>query len=514
MAATSHPAATLAAIEILRQGGNAIDAAVGAVAVQGVVEPGSTGIGGDCFALLSKGGSADIIAYNGAGRAPAAATIDRLKQLGVERIDGQSVHSITIPGAVEAWARLVADHGRLDLGAVLKPAIALARDGYAITPRVAYDLHHAVERLSANKAASEIYLGQGRALEFGQLHSQPKLAATLEAIGRDGPDAFYKGPIAHAMVDTLHERGGLHELADFAASQGEYVTPISSSFRGRQVHECPPNGQGVIALLIMNILSRFTLKGDPLGIDNLHVEIEAARLAYAGRNRFLGDTPNAGAAAVAHLLSEPFADELAARIDPKGRALSLPRFDEVAHRDTVYVCVVDKDRNAVSLINSLFAGYGSGIACGKSGVLFHNRGQSFSLEPGHPNAIAPRKRPMHTIIPAMVSEGGRVTMPFGVMGGHYQAMGHAYFLSRLFDHGLDMQSAMALPRLFPLPGTHVVEVERALLARHGAELARRGFEVRAAARPIGGAQAIQIDWANGSLIGASDPRKDGCALGY
>ncbi|WP_069881296.1 gamma-glutamyltransferase family protein [Bosea sp. BIWAKO-01] len=514
MAATSHPAATLAAIDILRQGGNALDAAIGAVAVQGVVEPGSTGIGGDCFALLSKGGSADIIAYNGAGRAPAAATIDRFRQLGVECIDGQSVHSVTVPGAVEAWGRLVADHGRLDLGAVLQPAIALARDGYAITPRVAYDLRHAVGRLSADKAASEIFLAEGRALEFGQLHSQPRLASTLEAIGRDGPDAFYRGTIAEAMVETLQDRGGLHELEDFASTQGEYVKPISSNFRGRQVHECPPNGQGVIALLIMNILSRFTLKGDPLGIDNLHLEIEAARLAYAARNRFLGDTPNAGAATVTHLLSDRFADELAARIDPKGRALNLPSFEDVVHKDTVYVCVVDKDRNAVSLINSLFSGYGSGIACGTSGVLFHNRGQSFSLESAHPNAIAPRKRPMHTIIPAMVSEGGRVSMPFGVMGGHYQAMGHAYFLSRLFDHDLDMQSAMALPRLFPLPGTRIVEVEQALLVRHGAELERRGFEVRAAARPIGGAQAIRIDWANGSLIGASDPRKDGCALGW
>jgi gamma-glutamyltranspeptidase/glutathione hydrolase len=515
MAATSHPAATLVAVNILQEGGSAIDAAVAACAVQGVVESGSTGIGGDCFVLMSKGGSTDLIAYNGSGRAPAAATLDGFQRQGIAKIEPRSPHSVTIPGAVEAWSRLIADHGTFDLGRVLAPAVKLAREGYTITPRVAYDLGHAVEFLGRNDAAREALLSNdNKGLPVGAVHTQPKLADTLEAIGRNGPAAFYRGRIAEDMVESLRAAGGLQTLDDFAATKGEYVKPISTDFRGRTVYECPPNGQGVIALLIMNILSRFTPKGGPLEIDNLHVEIEATRLAYAARNQLLGDTALDGAKTVAYLLSDRLADELAAKIDVRGRALALPAFEEPEHRDTVYITVVDKDRNAVSFINSLFAVYGSGIMSRNTGVLFHNRGISFQLQRGHPNGIAPGKRPMHTIIPAMVAEQGRVTMSFGVMGGHYQSMGHAYFLSKLFDHGMDMQSAMELPRLFPQPGTATVDLERALLDRHGAELTRRGFTVGAALHPIGGAQAIAIDEKKGVLIGASDPRKDGCALGW
>ncbi len=512
MAATSHPESTLAALDMLRRGGTAIDAAVAAVAVQGVVEAGSTGIGGDCFALLSKGGSTDIIAYNGSGRAPAAATLDALERKGVDKLSPQSVHSITIPGAVEAWARLVQDHGRLGLGEVLQPAIALARDGYAITPRTAYDLAQQTEHLSACPVARPTFLdGDGKAWQVGTVHTQPALARTLQAIADHGPDAFYKGAIAQDMVETLQGHGGLQTLADFAAARGEYVKPISTEFRGRTVYECPPNGQGITALLIMNILSRFKPKPDPLDIDNLHIEIEATRLAYAARNAYVGD--NAESALAAHMLSDKLADELAATIDVK-RAVDLPAFTEVGHKDTVYISVVDKERNAVSFINSLFSVYGSGIVSRNSGVLFHNRGQSFSLTRGHPNQIAPGRRPMHTIIPAMVAENGKVILSFGVMGGHYQAMGHAHVLAKVFDHGLDLQEALDLPRLFPLPGTKSVECEEILRKRHGEELTRRGFEVVARPSPIGGGQAVAIDWDNGTLRGASDCRKDGMALGY
>jgi gamma-glutamyltranspeptidase/glutathione hydrolase len=514
MAATSHPAATLAALDILKAGGTAIDAAVAACAVQCVVEAGSTGIGGDCFVLYSRGGSTDILAYNGSGRTPAAATLGWYAKAGIATLERHSPHAVTVPGAVEAWARLVADHGRLPLKEVLAPAIAHARDGYAITPRVAYDLAGQRELLVRDANAAATFLVDGEAPKAGAIQRQPGLAATLEAIGREGKDAFYRGGIAREMVDYLAAAGGLHTLDDFAAAQGEYVTPISTAFRGRTVYECPPNGQGIVALMIMKILERFQPKGGPLAVENLHIELEATRLAYAARDRFVAD-PATAEVPVEHLLSDKLADELAAMIDPARALDPLPAIPAGAeHRDTVYISVVDKDRNAVSFINSIFSPYGSGLMTKASGVLFHNRGQSFVLREGHPNAIAPRKRPMHTIIPGMVAEGGRVTMPFGVMGGHYQAMGHAHFLAKLFDHGLDLQEAIDLPRLFPLPGTKTVETERRLRETVGPALSARGFDVQPPKTPMGGAQAILIDWDKGKLTGGSDTRKDGCALGY
>ncbi|EJN00062.1 gamma-glutamyltransferase family protein [Phyllobacterium sp. YR531] len=513
MAATSHPAATLVAVETLQRGGNAIDAAVAAAAVQGVVEAGSTGIGGDCFCMLSQQGSTDVIAYNGSGRTPTAARFETFSAMGIAKIPAQSPHAVTIPGAIEAWARLVRDHGRLDLGDILRPAVRIAREGYAIAPRVAYDLMNNTAHIAANERALTTFLDNGKPLPVGAIHSQPQLAHTLEAVGENGPDAFYTGAIAEDMVASLQSLGGLHTLADFAAAKGEYVTPISTNFHGRTVYECPPNGQGVIALMIMNILSRFKIKDGPLDIDNLYIELEATRLAYAARDQFLADNPD-DSVPTGYLLSDALAGKLAARINMAKVIDPLPVLDEVEHKDTVYISVVDKDRNAVSLINSIFGAYGSGIVSRRSGVLFHNRGSSFSLTAGHPNAIAPNKRPMHTIIPGMIAEDGRVMMSFGVMGGHYQAMGHAHFMSKLFNHGMDIQSAMDLPRLFPLPGTTTVECEEAILSSVGPDLMRRGYTVIPAARPIGGAQAVQINWKQNSLIGASDFRKDGMALGY
>lgn len=513
MAATSHPAATLTAVDILRAGGNAVDAAVGACAVQCVVEAGSTGIGGDCFALISRQGSTDIIGYNGSGRTPAAATTEWYKANGIVEIARHSPHSVTVPGAVDAWTRLVADHGRMPLSEILAPAIALARDGYVITPRVAYDIGNQLDLLRLDPNASATFLVKGEAPPVGHVQYQPRLAGTLEAIGREGRAAFYEGDIAREMVDYLKAAGGLHTVDDFGSAAGEYVVPVSTRFRGRTVYEIPPNGQGIIALMILNILQRFTPGPDPLSAENLHIEVEATRLAYAARDQFVADT-RISDVPVDYLLSDTLADELAARIDPARATHDLPVLNAGAeHRDTVYISVVDKDRNAISFINSIFHPYGSGMMTPRSGVLLHNRGQSFVLEQGHPNAVGPGKRPMHTIIPGMVAENGRVCMSFGVMGGHYQAMGHAHFLSKVFQHGLDLQSAIDLPRLFPLPGTATIEVEGRLGGSHATALRDRGFTVQPAKTPIGGAQAIWIDWENGTLLGGSDPRKDGFALG-
>ncbi len=512
MAATSHPAATLAALDVLQSGGNAMDAAVAAVAVQCVVEPGSTGIGGDCFVLYAPKGGSEIIAFNGSGRAPAAATAERLRAEGLTEIDRQSPHAVTVPGAVDAWSQLLRDHGTRDLGSLLQAAIAYARDGYAVTPRVHLEWTDQAQMLTRDPNARAVFLPDGRAPAIGTMHRQPALAATLEILAAKGRDGFYSGAVAEDIVTYLRGLGGLHTLDDFAAAKGEYVTPIKTRFRDYEVYECPPNGQGIIALIILNILAGLPHDADPLSAERLHLEIEATRLAYTLRETYLAD-PTKTDVDVDWLLSETLAAELRSRIGDKATVPIAP-IDMPEHKDTVYLTVVDRDRNAVSFINSLFNQFGSGRVAPKSGVLLQNRGMSFSLKPGHPNTIAPRKRPMHTIIPGMVMREGRVEMPFGVMGGHYQAMGHAHVLSKVIDYGLDLQTAMDLPRLFPLPGTNIVEVESRIPAETVEGLRRRGFEIVRAEKSIGGSQAIWIDWENGTLIGGSDPRKDGCALGY
>lgn len=516
MAATSHTAATAVALDILKAGGNAMDAAIAACAMQCVVEPGSTGVGGDCFAMMARAGSAsDLVAYNGSGRTPGALTLEGVLADGVQEIAQHSALAVTVPGSVEAWARLARDHGTLPLAVLLAPAIDMARAGFVVTPRVAYDLGRANGLLRRDPSSAATFLLDGEAPAAGTILFQPRLADTLEAIGREGSRAFYEGDIAADILAHLKALGGLHQARDFSTAAGEYVQPVSTEFRGRTVFELPPNGQGVVALMILNILSRFTPKPDPLDVDNLHIEIEATRLAYAARDAWLAD-PAMATVDVDGLLSEAMADRLAEQIDLSRAIDPLPDFSPGGiHRDTVYISVVDRDRNCVSFINSLFHGFGSGIMAPRSGVLLHNRGQSFSLTPGHPNALAPGKRPMHTIIPGMAGRDGRIDLVFGVMGGHYQAMGHAHLLAKLYDHDMDLQSAIDLPRVFPIPGSRCdVEMEAGSHAAVGASLAARGFEVQRARSPIGGAQAIGIDWDTGVLRGGSDPRKDGCALGY
>lgn len=513
MAATSHPSSTLTAVEVLKAGGNAMDAALAAVAVQCVVEAGSTGIGGDCFAMVSVEGSSDIRAFNGSGRTPAALTREALVEEGLTSIDRSSPHAVTIPGAVDAWGQLSRDFGRMPLAELLGPAIALAREGYALTPRVTADLGRQRDVLAQVPTARATFLVDGDAPVMGTVQRQPLLAGTLEVIAREGRDGFYRGSVAQDMTDYLRGLGGRHAMDDFASARGETVTPVSTVYRGRTVFECPPNGQGIVTLLILNILSRLPSSRDPFDLDATHRLLEATRLAYAARDAMVGDVVG-DEDTIRRMLSDAFADDLAGRISTDRVLAPLPSFETVEHEDTVTIAVVDRDRNAVSLINSIFFAYGSGLMSPGSGVLFHNRGQSFSLVAGHPNAVGPGKRPLHTIIPGMLAEGGRAVMPFGVMGGHYQAMGHAHLLSRMVDCGLDLQAAVDLPRLFPLPGTTTVETEDVLRSRLGNDLGRRGYVVQPPRTPLGGAQAIWIDWDRGILLGGSDGRKDGLALGY
>ena len=518
MAATSHTAATQTALEIMRSGGNALDAAIAACAVQCVVEPAMTGIGGDCFAMYAPGGRGTPLAFNGSGRAPAGATLEAitaaLAETGAAALERGSAHSVIVPGAVDAWTRLHADHGRLPFAELMAPAIGMAREGFPVASRVAFDIGREVDYLRGFERATATYLdASGRAPTVGSLHRLPELADALEAIAREGRSAFYEGELAREMVAELNGRGGLHAMADFADAAGEYVTPISSDFRGLAVHECPPNGQGLIALLLLNMMREVKPDPDgPLSLGRIHLEIEACRLAYRVRDDRLADPAHADVP-VAEILAPEHARALLEAIDPERATVPpatppLPR-----HRDTVYISVVDEERNACSFINTLYHSFGGGITT-RHGITLTNRGQAFSLDPASPNVIAPGKRPRHTIIPAMASGEGRVALCFGVMGGEYQAMGQQQFLTRHLDFGLDVQEAMDLPRFMVDPDTGEVEVESGIDERTREALRAMGHTIVDAESPIGGSQAISIDAETGVLTGGSDPRKDGSAAGF
>ena len=510
MAATSHPASTLAALDILRAGGNAVDAAVAAVAVQCVVDPHSTGIGGDCFALYAPA-SGPVVSLNGSGWAPAAARLDVFQAQGITEIAETSVHSVTVPGAIDAWCRLVAAHGRLDMGRVLEPAIGYAEKGYRITPRVHLDWERYQDQLKAHPHTAESYLPGGRVPAVGDRMANPALGATLRAVAERGPEAFYRGAVAEEMVAVLKAAGGLHEEQDFSEFSTFFTTPIAADYRGHTLLECPPNGQGLAALIIARILEGFDLSDKALTeADRVHILAEASKAAYAQRDAIVAD-PMTMTADLDYILSDAHIDALRARIR-MDRASDAPDWDLPVHRDTVYVTVVDGEGNAMSLINSVFWAFGSGIYAPRSGVLLHNRGMGFSLKDGHPNVIAPRKRPFHTIIPAMLQKDGRAVMPFGVMGGQYQSVGHAQILTGMLDRGLDPQQASEAPRSFAFEG--VLSLETTWSGEVKADLEGRGHRVEWADEPLGSCQAIWIDHERGVLLGATDHRKDGVALGY
>ncbi|HFB2048801.1 MAG: gamma-glutamyltransferase [Hyphomicrobiaceae bacterium] len=513
MAATSHPLATQTAVQVLNSGGNAMDAAIAACAVQCVVEPSSTGIGGDNFCIYAPEGSDQLIAFNGSGRAPAAATAAWYRSKGISMIERQSPHAVTIPGAIDAWDTLARNHGRKQLGELLQPAIRYARDGYPISSRVSIDLKRESNNILKDKATAKVFMPNGRTPEVGEMHRQPELAATLLKIANHGRDAFYKGEVAADIVEFLQKNGGLQTMKDFSAAKGNYVVPIKTNFRGYDVYQCPPNGQGVIALLLLNIMSESRLCGhNPLSVERIHEEIEAGRFAYRDRNLYLADPMHANVP-TDWLLSHDLAKQIYAAIDPNIAMSSLPRFNAPQHPSTVYISVVDKNRNCCSFINTLFSDLGSVLMAPQSGVVLHNRAQGFVIDPHHPNCIARRKRPLHTIIPGMVCKNNRAVMPYGVMGGQYQAFGHMQFLTRLFDYGLDIQEAQDYPRFFPNPYNGTVEIEATIPTDIQRKLKAKGHHLARPLKPIGGSQAIWIDYDQNVLTAGSDPRKDGCAIG-
>jgi gamma-glutamyltranspeptidase/glutathione hydrolase len=509
MAATSHPLATLAALDALRAGGNAVDAAVTAVAVLCVIEPHMTGIGGDCFALIAEEGK-PVWGYNGCGRSGAKASTDALLAKGMRTIEPTSPHAVNVPGAIEAWSAILKVHGTFTLDRTLEPAIKYAEHGFPVAARIASDWQGLAGKLGNSPGATKHYLPGGGAPAEGDIVKLPALAATLRAIAKDGPRAFYEGPIAQDMVATLAERGSVLTAEDFARHRGEAVTPISTGYRGVDLVEIPPNTQGLTALVMLNILENFDLpKLDPLGPDRFHLMLEAARMAFAVRDTHIAE-PSRMRVPTAALNDKAFAKTLAAKLD-RTKRVPLP-VAPTPGSDTVYLTVVDRDRRAISLINSLYSSFGSAICTEQTGIMFNNRGSGFVLNPGHPNTLGPSQRPMHTIIPALAMRDGRCDVSFGVMGAHYQPMGHVQMVLNLYDYGMDVQSAIDAPRAF-FEGDATV-VERGMPAATVQGLRARGHNVVTAPSPWGGAQAIRIDRRRGVLIGGSEPRKDGCALGY
>ena len=507
LGATSHPIAAQVAIEILKAGGNAMDAAIAGAVVLGIAEPHMTGIGGDCFALIKPPGSEDVIALNGSGRAPKGISSETMRAQGLTAVPIQGIEAVTLPGAIDAFCRLNADYGMKSLAEVLAPAIHYAEEGIPVAPRVAFDWADDLPCLKG--AARGFYSINGKAPSVGQIFRAPGQAEVLRRIAKEGRAGFYEGEVAEDMIGSLRALGGTHTLDDLAATACDYTSPVSGPYQGIELVEHPPNGQGATAILMLNILKHFDLGAmDPFGSQRAHVEAEATKLAYDARNRFIADPDHTSR--LDHMLSPETAAKLASLIDPKRAMPAAAPLTEAVHRDTIYITVVDRDRMAVSLIYSVFWGFGSGFASSKFGINFQNRGAGFTLAQGHPNEAAGGKRPMHTIIPGMLRQSGRVTMPFGVMGGAYQPCGHTRFVSNMVDYGMDPQSAIDAPRCFS--GPDGMEVERGYSDAVRSELADLGHKVIIPDTPLGGAQAIRID--GDVLVGASDPRKDGCALGY
>jgi gamma-glutamyltranspeptidase / glutathione hydrolase len=517
--AASNPLAAQAGLNILRQGGNAADAAIATAAVLNVTEPASTGVGGDCFALFFDAKTGSLTALNGSGRAPSALKLDDLRSQGIREIDSHSAHAVTVPGAVAGWHELLQQHGTMSLGVVLADAIHYARDGYPVHPIFGMAWQRS-ETFLRNRPNTEDYLPGGSAPHVGQMVKLPGLAKTLQAIADGGPEAFYSGPVAEAIVATLAEQGGVISLDDLKAHRSTWDKPIKTDYRGVTVYECPPNGQGIAALEAMNIASGFDLGSmDWDSPERVHLMVESMRLAFADARQYVAD-PATNHVPVGFLLSNEYADQRRGLIYPE-RAMQPPSYGvPFGWSDTVYLSVVDGQGNACSFINSLYMGFGTGIVAKGTGVFLQNRGALFSLDPAHPNALAPGKRPYHTIIPAMALQNGALWACFGVMGGFMQPQGHFQVMSAMLDDGLNPQEALNRPRWCLEDGTagSALALEDGIPRETVNQLAQMGHPVHVVSGMgrglFGDGQIIRRDAETGVLYGGSDPRKDGLTAGF
>lgn len=515
--ATSQPLAAQAGLEMLRQGGNAIDAAVATAVALNVVEPMSTGIGGDMFALVWKADERRLYALNGSGRAPSAATIERVRARGHKEMPQTGMIPVTVPGAPHGWATLMREHGRLGLGDVMAPAIRYASEGFAVSEVIASYWELAQAKLSAHPATAANYLVDGRPPCAGEVFCQPNLARTLTMVAQGGAEAFYQGEIAERIVAFSEANGGLLCAEDLSAHSSTWVEPISTEYNGLRLFECPPNGQGIVALMALNMLKGFDLGALGYGSARyLHVIVEALKLAFADAHLHVTD-PTQYRVPVEQMLSDEYAAKRRKLIDME-QALDAPPSGIATTGDTVYLTTADSEGNVVSLINSLYMGFGSGMVVEGTGICLQNRGHSFSLDPDHPNHLAPRKRPYHTIIPAMVLDAqGRPVYSYGVMGGHMQPQGHVQVLLNMTQFGMDPQRALDAPRVQWMEGRRLL-IEPMFGEDCRQELLAMGHDVAPLdavnMAQFGGGQVIGIDQESGVYCAASEPRKDGCAVGY
>ncbi|MEZ5419201.1 MAG: gamma-glutamyltransferase [Vicinamibacterales bacterium] len=524
MIATSQSLASAAGLQVLQRGGNAIDAAVAAAAVLAVVEPSMNGIGGDLFAIVYDARSKTVTALDASGRAPAAATPEEFARRGVTEMPGGGVLSIDVPGVVSGWDALLSRFGTISMADALGPAIHFAKDGFPVAELMANEWSDAARRLAADPHTAATFLPGGRAPKMGEVFANPRLARSLELIAQGGAAAFYKGPIAQAIAADMKARNGLLTAQDLAEHTVDWVETLSVNYRGYDVHEMPPSTQGFVALEMLNILEGFDIAR--LGhnsADYLHVVTEAKKIAFADRGAYLADRAFVPKNALGLLLSKEYAAARRKEISMAktgsyaagalpGGASQAPDFAGRDRGDTIYLTAADGQGNVVSFIQSLFSSFGSGLVAGETGITLHNRGSGFVLTPGHPNQIGPRKRPLHTLVPAMILKDGRPWVSFGVMGGDNQAQAHAQVVMNLVDFGMNIQTAGEAARMRHM-GTQLA-LESGIGPDVRAALEARGHRLRDGRGQMGGYQGIMIDPKTGVLLGGSDVRKDGLAIGW
>ncbi|HTI15700.1 MAG TPA: gamma-glutamyltransferase [Dictyobacter sp.] len=516
MVATSHPLAAQAGLDILKAGGNAFDAAIATAATLNVVEPMSTGIGGDAFALFYSAKDKQVRALNGSGRAPRAATPAFFHEKGYEKIPLDGIFAVSVPGAVDAWDTTLRTYGTMSFQQVLTTAIRYAEQGFPVTEIIADQWSARASLLRQNEAARKYYLtASGEAPTYGTIFKNPALAKTFHLLAEEGRDAFYRGSIAQEIVRASEQLGGWLALEDFDQHFSTWEEPISCNYRGYTVYECPPNGQGLIALIALNTLSSDNLAAlGPDSADTKHLQIEAVRSAMADGYAYICD-PAVNKVPVQDLLTSTYAQQRRAAIPMDRIVAGLQPGTMQVGEDTVYLTVVDAEGNAASFINSLYYSFGSGVVAGDTGIMLQNRGAGFSLQPDHPNYIAPGKRPFHTIIPCMVLRDQELWSSMGVMGGHMQPQGHVQVLNNMIDFGMTPQQALDAPRFEIDVNLQDVAIEATMSTEIREELVRRGHHIaQPTAFPFGGGQVIRVDPTTNARFGGSDPRKDGCALGY
>jgi len=511
MAATSHPLATEEALKILKKGGNAVDAAIAASIILSVVEPNATSIGGDCFAIIKMEGK-EPVAYNGSGIAPEKANYDFFKSKSIDKIGLTSAHSVTVPGAVDAWKKIHEDFGKLDFEELFISAINIARNGFKVTKVVANAWNKSLKKLSENQNSKKLVLNNGKSYQISELRKSEPLANSLELISKKGISEFYQGSIAKDMVKSLNDLGGLHTLEDFSKQKTIKSKTIFSNYKNLDIHQCPPNGPGVTVLIMMKLLEKLKIENYKFNsVERFHLEAEVTKQAYKIKEENFGD-PDFVKLNLDKILSEDFIDDIYKNISINTCAdvgnLNIP-----SHPETVYLTIVDEDLNTVSIINSVCYAFGSGITTEKTGIIMHNRGTNFRIEEGHPNCIQGLKRPLHTIIPGMViDKNGDQTLSYGVMGGQYQPVGQVHVLNNILDYNLSPQQAISFPRAFHF--NNIYKLEKSVPGEVMEDLKKIGHEAQYIDDTHGGGQAISIDRKKGNLIGGSDPRKDGYAKGY